>query len=58
MISHVKSGPIADIVFYQRAEEEMTIHCFCSRAFVEYVRLLLMRYYGMYFSPLMHENRS
>ncbi|KAK3534226.1 hypothetical protein QTP86_007028 [Hemibagrus guttatus] len=36
MISHVKwhAGPIADIFFHQGVEEEMTIHCFCSRAFV------------------------
>ncbi|MCJ8744761.1 hypothetical protein PDJAM_G00122290 [Pangasius djambal] len=36
MISHVKwqAGPVADIFFHQGAEEEMTIHCFCSRAFV------------------------
>lgn len=31
------AGPIADIFFHHGAEEEMTIHCFCSRAFVKYV---------------------
>uniref|UniRef100_W5UKV7 Trimethylguanosine synthase n=1 Tax=Ictalurus punctatus TaxID=7998 RepID=W5UKV7_ICTPU len=36
MINQVKwhSGPIAEIFFHQGAEEEMTIHCFYSRAFV------------------------
>ncbi|XP_058228736.1 trimethylguanosine synthase isoform X2 [Hemibagrus wyckioides] len=36
MINHVNwhAGPIADIFFHHGAEEEMTIHCFCSRAFV------------------------
>lgn len=31
-----QEGPVADIFFHQGAEEEMTIHCFCSRAFVKY----------------------
>lgn len=41
MISHVKEqeGPIADIFFHQGADE-MTIHCFCSRAFVRYKPLI------------------
>ncbi|XP_046732306.1 trimethylguanosine synthase isoform X1 [Silurus meridionalis] len=36
MINHVRglTGPIADLLFHQGAEEDMTIHCICSRAFV------------------------
>jgi len=29
--------PLADIIFYQGEEREMTIHCLCSRAYVKYV---------------------
>lgn len=41
MISHGKwqAGPVADLFFRAGAEEEMTIHCFCSRAFVRFVPL-------------------
>ncbi|TRY84131.1 hypothetical protein DNTS_026033 [Danionella cerebrum] len=29
-----RNVPLADIIFYQREETEMTIHCLCSRAYV------------------------
>lgn len=32
--------PLADIIFYQGEEREMTIHCLCSRAYVKYVSML------------------
>lgn len=34
--------PLADIIFYQGSETEMTIHCLCSRAYVKYVFMWIL----------------